>query len=172
MFFLFQIRHELRKYIGTIKVFGIPVLRLSKDGGLSFGFFVHSHFCQCHLLWFEGHAMIGFIDVIQDELHGCPVHNDMMIVYQQIEVVLTAHQTDMEEAVAIDVERHDKGRLECRHIINLFQRQREGLCVINGLHGLTFSIQFNSGEQRGMCLDCCLDSKPQAFGIKTTVQYI
>ena len=74
-------------------------------------------------------------------------------------------QTDMEQPVLINIERHDERlTIERPSILNvqcsIFNVQRKRLRIVNGLQGITLLIQLDTGEERGMRGDCRLDGLP------------
>ena len=89
----------------------------------------------------------------------------MVNVEEEVEMLRILEQTDMEQPVLINIERHDERlTIERPSILNvqcsIFNVQRKRLRIVNGLQGITLLIQLDTGEERGMRGDCRLDGLP------------
>ena len=114
--------------------------------------------------------MISLIDIIEQQLHGSAVDNDVMIVDEEIESLGVAQQTDAEQTVAIDIEWSDQRGLHCLNILNVFHMKRPRIDVgRNVLHRFAVVVEHDAGEKRGMRFHRCFNSFAQPVGIQAVV---
>ena len=66
-------------------------------------------------------------------------------------------QTDMEQTVLINIERHDHLLLLSLDVVDMFDVQSKRLGIVDGLQGIALLIQLYTGEERGMGSDCRLN---------------
>ena len=96
----------------------------------------------------------------------------MVKILEIVVVLLVVQQTDMEEAVAVDIERHDELWLDGLDIVNLLHCQRECLRVVYRLKGFSLFIQLYSGKQRRMRLHCGFYGTTQTVSVERAIEYI
>ena len=93
-----------------------------------------------------------------------------MSIDVKVIVLAIAHQIDVKQASAIEIEWMHKPRLFLLDIGNVLNSKRPRLfCHVNRLNRLAVLIHFDAGKQGGMSLECRLDGSQQAFAIKRTV---
>ena len=81
-------------------------------------------------------------------------------------------QTNMEQPILVDIERHNHALLLGLDVINVFYVQRKGLSIVDSLQGVTLFIQFYTGEEGGVCSYSGLYSLAKPFFVQTSVKHI
>ena len=93
----------------------------------------------------------------------------MMIVYEQIIMLLVLQKTDVEQAVAVDIERYDQRGFHGLDGGDIFDGNGKTIARSDGLNGFAVVVQFDAREQRGMGSDSRLNGTTQAVAVETTV---
>ncbi len=115
----FDIGHELGEGIATVKVSCIPLAPIFKGLGRTSGGFSAGDFHEGHSLRSDFLAAIGFIDILEHNLHRCAVNDDVMIVQEQVIMTLVVQHTNMEQATAIDIKGFDQAALFLLDVLDL-----------------------------------------------------
>ena len=97
----------------------------------------------------------------------------MVDVEEEIEMLSILEQTDMEQSVLVDVERHDQRLSIERRLFNsqfsILNFQFECLCIVDSLQWVALLIQLNAGEQRWVCGYCKFNGFPEFFLLQCAV---
>ena len=105
---LIQVGHQWRITVAAIEVLGIPLLALLESRCLAKSFFSQSYFSHRHRLGLQRTATINLIHIAQHHLQRGTVTNEVVNIQEEIEMLGILQQTDMEQTVLVDVERHDE----------------------------------------------------------------
>ena len=165
-----QIRFQWRIGFTTIEVFRIPLLCLLILILLSQRGFVLRPVHQCHLLLGEGFSSVCSFHIVNPQVQGGTIVDDMVNIAEKIEMLLVVQQTDMEQAVAHHIERIAQLVLHRIDTVDFLQLQCPFLLVeVNRLQGLTLCIYLYASEEGWMVPDSGFHGLAQSFAIQTWV---
>ena len=104
---------------------------------------------------------------MQQQTHRGAIHDEVMIVDEEVEVLIVTQQMDAEQPVFVDVIGNHQLGSPLLYIIRIFYLQRECLVVdIYRLDGLTVIRECYPGEQGGVSHHGIHDGCKQPFCIE------
>ena len=94
---LFKVGQQLRKRVTTVKVLGIPLFGYFESLRLLVLLLCLDNIGQRHGFRCQRLSLISGIHILQYDLHGGAVDNQMVKILEIVVVLLVVQQTDMEE---------------------------------------------------------------------------
>ena len=172
-----QVGHQLCEAVTTVEVLCVPLLAFVKGRRLAQLSLSRCHLCHRHGLRLQCTASVDLVYVAEHHLQGGAVADDMVDVEEEVEMLSILQQTDMEQPILVDVERHDERLpVERAPIFNfqcsIFNVQCKRLRIVNGLQGVTLLVQFYTGKQRRMRCHSGLNGLLQLLLLERAVEHI
>ena len=170
---VFTVGEQLGEGVATIEVLGIPLLGFFECRRLAQGLFLGAYIGLREAFLTDGLAVIGIVDVVEQQAHRGAVDDEVMIVDEEIEVVVVAKQMDAEQTIVVDVEGSHQLGCFLLDVVGVFDFQFPLLVVhVDGLYGLTLVGEFYPCEQGGVCLDGVKDGDAKPFFVERLVECV